>query len=126
MRRPSKRGSLVFALPLKEQWSVQGGIAEAPDFDVLPKEPWALGILPEKYSDDAIVHRPMLDQPFKAQTAPLAIKVKVAGCAWAMEKGAAGPIPERPERQGNWQDREIWPYGCTTLRLTEIPSFSES
>jgi uncharacterized protein len=128
------RGPLVYSLRVPEQW--QRINTEAPgrelphaDWEVRPGGPWsyALGVAAERpLSGIRFEERPVGPLPFSPEGAPVIAHAHgrlVAG--WTLERGAAAPPPASPVPQDRLDaaetDLQLIPYGCTNLRMTELP-----
>jgi len=125
-----KRGPLVYALPLKEEWKLIGGEPPHGDWEVHPKEAWNYGLKldPDRPSRFVSVNRGKLEEekrPFSPGTAPISLKVKGGAIPdWILEDNRAGPIPSSPvvpSAVAEEKDLCLIPYGCTNLRVTEFP-----
>ena len=124
-----KRGPLVFSLPIEASWTENGGTADYPNWEVAPTEEWAFAIaggddlastLEFDRSDPA-------DVPFSAEEPPLSCVVPVRRLAnWPEDRGAAASPPKDPEASGEVEERRFIPYGCTALRITELPTVDDS
>lgn len=64
---------------------------------------------------------PLGDCPFSPQGAPVVIRVKGRKVDWEMEKGAATPAPGMDWICDEVEELMLIPYGCTNLRITEMP-----
>ena len=62
----------------------------------------------------------MGDRPFSPEHAPVEARVACRRIPWPMEHGAAAPRPD-PIPEGNVETVRFIPYGCTCLRMTEMP-----
>jgi len=59
--------------------------------------------------------------PFSPEGAPVTAKVKAKKVDWKMENGAATPVPGLEWVSEEVEEVRMIPYGCTNLRLTEMP-----
>ncbi|WP_219416478.1 beta-L-arabinofuranosidase domain-containing protein [Pseudonocardia nigra] len=121
-----ERGPLVFALAVGEDWRQVGGEPPHADWEVRPTTPWnyALEFDPDEPGTAVHVeHLPVGTRPFAPDGAPVRLHVRgrrVAG--WELEHGAAAAPPPSPVRPaGPLEDLVLLPYGCTNLRVTELP-----
>ena len=123
-----KRGPLVYSLPIGETWvhrSKPEG-EERPwlnNYEVLPTTPWNYGLALDCHDparSAVIEQHPVGDCPFSPEGAPVAITVPARMVPWGMECGCAAPLPAGPA-QGPVEQVRLIPYGCTNLRLTEMP-----
>ncbi len=138
-----ERGPLVYALKVGEDWrSVvrddmprnfwQKGV---PYWEVYPTTPWNY-TMSKKFVDDknfdkkytVVFSKEVADYPWNLKGAPITIKAKASIAPyWQLYNHSAGPIPSRsapPHRALSKQPEvevELIPYGCTTLRVAQIP-----
>jgi uncharacterized protein len=128
------RGPLVYSLAVPEQWQrinaeVAGREIPHADWEVRPAGPWsyAMGLAAEHpLSGIRFEERPVGSLPFSPEGSPVVARAAgraVAG--WALEHGAAAPPPASPVPQDLLDAAEteltLIPYGCTNLRVTELP-----
>lgn len=131
-----RRGPLVFALKIGEDWrriNVDAPYRELPhaDWEVYPTTPWAYGldIGQATIRDDiAFARHPVRDLPFSPEGAPVTASVrgrKIPG--WDLENGAAADVPQSPLAGAEpLETLTLIPYGCTNLRITEFPQLARS
>ncbi|HIU31982.1 MAG TPA: glycoside hydrolase family 127 protein [Candidatus Caccousia avistercoris] len=118
-----RRGPLVYALPLGEEWQqihqeIPGREFPHCDYQVLPTTPWAYGFAG---TEAAVKERPMGTFPFSPEGAPVGLEVLCAPVAWDSADGCAAPLPRSREAVGPAEKKLFLPYGCTSLRMTELP-----
>lgn len=122
-------GPLVFALPIKTEWSkLKDRDGPFDDWEVQPKSPWNYALeVPAAYYNGmpigTLEKRPMSAQPFSVTAAPLTVTVRGRQVpTWGLVRGAAAPPPSGfvPETEP-LQDLALIPYGCTDLRIAEFP-----
>ena len=117
-----ERGSLVFALPVGEDWRRIGEVGGVPTHEVHPTTAWnyaleARGPLrAERGSALAL-------RPWTAAAAPLVVQARgrrVPG--WQRYDAIDGTLPHSPVATAEPEETlRLVPYGCTTLRLSEFP-----
>ena len=113
------RGPLVFSLPIGEDWRQIGGDEPHATWEVHPTSPWNYAVDPEQIE---VTRKPVGANPFSPATAPIHLQVRGRRILWSLEHGAAAAPPPGPFPAG--ADSEVLtfvPYGCTTLRVTELP-----
>ena len=113
-----ERGPLVFSLAVPEQWTKIGGEEPHATYEVHPTGPWNYAIAPD---DIRLDRQTVTEHPFTK--APLRLQVKGRLVPdWALEHGAAAAPPPSPvTTTGAFEDLTFVPYGCTSLRVTEVP-----
>ncbi|NLO82837.1 MAG: hypothetical protein GX094_07255 [Clostridiales bacterium] len=123
------RGSLVYSLLIGERWvrineDVPGREFPHCDYEVYPTTPWNYGLCVDKDNPEKdIVFEEISvgDCPFSPEGAPIRARVKARKVDWSMEKGAALPYPGMEWISEQVEDVVLIPYGCTNLRVTEMP-----
>ncbi len=120
------RGPLVYALRVGERWEQVAGRRPHADWEVLPTTPWNVGLRLDPADLGEAVRlqrRGVGDRPFSPEGAPLVATVpgrRVPG--WTLAHNAAAPPPAGPvEGAGEVEQFPLIPYGCTNLRVTELP-----
>ena len=121
-----RRGPLVLALKIGEQWIKIRGQEPHADWEVHPTTPWNYGLLvdPARASKQVVVERrPLGRNPFFHEETPIVARVKARRIPeWTMVNSSAGPLPESPVASTQ-PDEEVLliPYGAAKLRLTAFP-----
>ena len=118
------RGPLCFALPVPENWRQLPD--DRPewafphcDYEVLPAGDWAFAL--QRQAVMTMEEQAVGDRPFSPEGAPLVLRTRAYPIRWEMEKGCAAPLPVSLEPTGEAREVVLIPYGCTNLRLTELP-----
>ena len=121
-------GSLLFSLPVKyhtlmKEYERDGVERKFPycDYEYYPDTPWNYG-----YADTSleVCFRGVGETPFSSAVPPLVIKAKVKEIDWGYEDGydtVCAKVPESTYGKGEVTERELYPYGCAKLRMTELP-----
>ena len=127
-----ERGPLVYALRIKEEWRevTKKGYDDS-FWEVLPKSPWNYSLLKSEMDRNNLkveVKDNVAIYPWNLENAPVSVKVKARRLPiWKIERGSAGKIPSpsssRRELEGAEEDVILIPYGCTTLRIAEFPTY---
>ena len=123
------RGPLVYSLPIPEKWlqinqEMPGHEHPHCDYEVLPTGPWNYGLcLDEAELEQSIQveEKPLDEAVFSPAGAPVVIKIKGRKVDWEMKQGAATPVPGMKWVAEEVEDLQLIPYGCTNLRMTEMP-----
>jgi len=123
------RGPLLYALPIKEDWRrleyTRGG-AERKfphcDYEIYPMSRWNYGFA----SDGFIFERHGVGEvPFQPERPPVSLTAQLAEIKWPCRHGVCAVKPSNLTPLGPEQLRLI-PYGCTNLRMTEMPVITPS
>lgn len=119
------RGPLLYALPIAEKWVphefVRNGVERKKpycDYEVLPTEKWNYAYCGGGFETE---YRPVGPCPFSPKQAPVALRTKLCEIDWKLENGVCTAEPESREPLSPPEDRTLIPYGCTNLRLAEMP-----
>lgn len=122
-----KRGPLVYSLPIEERREKQekNEGMEKPwlnNIEVFPMSPWnyALCINEGNLKELKFIEKSVLPGAFSHNTAPVEVWVDAKTIPWSMSRGAATAYPEG-KAVGEKVKIRLVPYGCTTLRMTEMP-----
>lgn len=123
-----KCGSLIFSLPIQYttnmyEYEKDGVIRKYPycDYELIPQGVWNYGFSSE---DVSVKINGVSDIPFSADNPPVVIKAKLQQIDWGYEERydtvcAKTPISTEPISDEN--QMKLIPYGCTKLRITELP-----
>ncbi|QHQ60934.1 hypothetical protein Ana3638_09260 [Anaerocolumna sedimenticola] len=123
------RGPLVYALEIKEKWvqinqNIVGREYPHCDYEIYAQSPWNYGLrINEEEITDSIhfEEREVGKMPFSPANAPIKAKVKGSKIDWPMINGSAAVKPELNRISDEIEELTLIPYGCTNLRLTEMP-----
>ncbi len=122
------RGPLLYSLNVPGRWVKQDkeGVGDMPwlnNFEVFPTAAWNYGLCVDALDpakDIRFEERPVGARPFSPEGAPVRAKLRGRKVPWQMVRGAAAPAPSG-EAYGESEELELIPYGCTVLRMTEMP-----
>lgn len=122
-------GPLVYSLAIDEKWVQINKDAEGRqyphcDYEIYPTSSWNYGLLIDKdnYLGDIKFAEKLIGKlPFSPDGAPIIATIKGKKIKWSLNDGVPKIFPEQ-----SWVDDEICelkfiPYGCTNLRMTEMP-----
>lgn len=120
------RGPLLFALPVPEKWIplqfVRDGVERKYpycDYELLPQGNWNYGYW---MRDRFIVEtHPLGKYVFSPDAPPITVKTCLCEIDWGMENGVCKMEPESRAAMGEPREMTLIPYGCTNLRMTEMP-----
>lgn len=123
------RGPLVYSLELGEKWvqineDIPGREFPHCDYEIYPTTPWNYGLCIDKDNpelDLTFEEKPIGMCPFSPEGAPIIAYVCGKKVDWSKEKGAATPFPEMKWVSDEKEKLKLIPYGCTNLRITEMP-----
>ena len=121
-------GSLLFSLPVSyskkmREYTKKGVERKFPycDYQFIPETPWNFG-----FSDDAfqVISNKVGDVPFSQENPPVTIKANMQKINWGFKfpyKSIARKTPKSREPISDRESISLCPYGCTRLRMTEMP-----
>lgn len=123
-----ERGSLVFALKIKERWQNMNDSEEYPEYEVFPESSWnyALEINFKDKAESFKVLRSdekLPEQPFNSGKATLTIIAKGRKLSeWSIENNSAGNLPQSPViSNAPLEEVTLIPYGAARLRIAQFP-----
>lgn len=122
-----KRGALIYSLAIEEQWIQReyerdGVVRQYPycDYEIIPQSKWNYAFC----SDNFRVQENVFDAPFSTKHPPVEIEAEMCEIDWGFAPGQDGVCRETPKKRvliSNPQKKRFIPYGCTQLRMTEMP-----
>ncbi|GHV26160.1 hypothetical protein FACS18948_1200 [Clostridia bacterium] len=122
------RGPLLYSVAIDEEWvkheyERDGVERKAPycDYEIRPLSEWGYGFTLSSVSDTKVTVREIGNYPFDAKQPPVELTVPLAPLDWREEYGVAKIRPESLEPSGSVRGVRMIPYGCTNLRMTEMP-----
>lgn len=126
-----RRGPLVFSIPVGEKWkqiNKDRPHREKPhaDYQVNPTSPWNFALVVDedkRLVELEYISKPVGDLPFSPEGAPIRLRLPVQEVpGWELVNGSSGPLPKPPAyNPTEVRMMDFIPYGCTNLRITEIP-----
>jgi uncharacterized protein len=123
------RGPLVYSLHVGERWikvndDIPGHEYPHCDYEIYPDTAWNYGLCIDEatFSTDIVFKdHPIGDLPFSPEGAPVTAYVRGRKVDWPLENGSAAAFPQMHHISENADDLKLIPYGCTNLRMTEMP-----
>ncbi len=123
-----RRGPLTYSVPLGETWvkdeyEKNGVVRQFPycDYDVLPKKDFGWAFAGEDFS---LKENDIMDFPFSHEHPPVQLTATLRPIHWEEEPGVPGVCAAAPgDRTPTGEARTValQPFGCTALRMTELP-----
>ena len=95
------------------------------DYNIFRKSDWNYAF---SGNDFELIEHPETDLAFNKSEPMLRIKAKVQKINWGYEDGytnVCAKIPQSRKAVSEEETAEFVPYGCTTLRMTEMPFTEE-
>jgi len=123
-----KCGSLVFSLPIEYEkvmleYTQNGVERKFPycDYEYVGKSDWNYA-----YSDVefTLMRRGVGEVPFSSENPPVTVQATMTKIPWGTEPyfdTVCAKIPQSTVPMGEAETKELYPYGCAKLRMTEIP-----
>ena len=118
-------GPLLFAVAPAAEWTkveyVRDGVERKfpyCDYHITAAGDWNYAFADTKFLRE---ERDLSDIPFSPDAPAVVLKAQMAPIPWKEENGACTPLPESVRPLGVPVEISLIPYGCTTLRMTEMP-----
>ena len=119
-----RRGPLFYSIPVKERWEkveyVKNGVERKfpyCDYYIYPESKWNYALAGDKFE----LCENSFENPFSPENPPITITCDVAEIEWGFTDGHCDRLPKSRKLTGKPQKIALIPYGCTNLRMTEIP-----
>jgi hypothetical protein len=125
-RRFLSRGPLVFCVAPRERWEKREFVRDRVerkfpycDYEIFPESEWRFGFVS---ADSPVepVEKPLPERPFSPEAPAIALRTSLRPVEWKFEHGVCEAYPEG-RAAGPPQTLTLIPYGCTNLRVTEMP-----
>ncbi|MEA4863150.1 MAG: beta-L-arabinofuranosidase domain-containing protein [Victivallaceae bacterium] len=133
VERPSgmyvlRRGPLLYALPIDSEcnrleYERDGVERKYPycDYEMLPASDWNYAFAGKPESP--VTHNDF-KQPFNPSSPPVELRCEMVKIPWGINPGSLAICAEKPDALtplGPPEEKRLIPYGCTMLRMTEMP-----
>lgn len=128
----AERGNLLFSLPVsfetvKHEYTKDGVERRFPycDYELLPVSGWNYGFASGQLKCEK---RPVSESPFSISEPAVILNAEMSEVQWELRKDYPGVCKEFPEQDGTVgkpESKRLFPYGCTKLRMTEMPLVGE-
>ena len=119
-----RRGPLFYSIPVKERWEkveyVKNGVERKYpycDYYIYPESKWNYALISDKFE----ICENSFENPFSPENPPVTLTCDVAEIEWGFADGHCDRLPKSRNLNGKPQKIALIPYGCTNLRMTEIP-----
>ena len=119
-------GPLVFSLPIEYrtkmyEYEKDGVKREFPycDYELYPESEWRFGFADKEFE---VIEKKGDEIPFSSKNPRIAIKAKFAPINWDFADGyetVSNETPISSKAIGTAEEKEMIPYGCAKLRITE-------
>ena len=119
-----RRGPLFYSIPIEEKWerveyNIGGVERKFPycDYYIYPQSKWNYALAGKNFS----VSENDFKAPFNPETPPVSIEAEVVEIEWDFNCGRCNRMPKSLSPVSEKKKIKLIPYGCTNLRMTEIP-----
>ena len=123
-----RRGALIYSIPIKEKWekveyTKDGVERKYPycDYYIYPQSKWNYALADDKFE----LSEQEFDAPFNPGNPPITLTAEIVEIEWDFNCGHCDQLPKSTEPLSDIQKIKLIPYGCTNLRMTEIPFILE-
>jgi len=123
------RGPLVYSLALGERWeqinkNISGHEFPHCDYEIYPTTEWNYGLCIDETDPDLgfrFEEKAIGECPFSPSGSPIVAYVQGKKVDWSLENNSATPRPSMTWIANDKDSLRMLPYGCTNLRITEMP-----
>lgn len=116
---------LVYSLAIEEEWKMidygkEETIRVFPhcDYEIFPASSWNYGFIGDTFK---FKHHGIKTSAFSTKYPPCTIEAEMAEIPWSMKHGIPGEVPDSLKPIGTMEKKTFLPFGCTSLRMTEMP-----
>ncbi len=118
-------GPLLFSVAPETEWTkveyVRNGVERKfpyCDYHITATSDWNYAFAGETFQRE---ENEIGAIPFSPDDPAVTLTARMVPIPWAEENGACTPMPQSLEPMGDRVSLRLIPYGCTTLRMTEMP-----
>ena len=119
-----RRGALIYSIPIKEKWEkveyIKDGVERKYpycDYYIYPQSKWNYALADDKFE----LSEQEFDAPFNTENPPITLTAELVEIEWGFNCGHCDRLPKSTEPLSAIQKIKLIPYGCTNLRITEVP-----
>ena len=119
-----RRGALFYSIPIEEKWEkveyIRNGVERKYpycDYYIYPQSKWNYALM----SDCFETVENEYEMPFNPKTPPISIIADMAEIEWEFNDGRCARLPKTTVTTEDREKIKLIPYGCTNLRMTELP-----
>lgn len=123
-----RRGPLFYSIPIEEKWEkveyIAGGVERKfpyCDYYIYPESKWNYALVSDNFS---VIENDFV-APYNPKTPPVSIEAEVVEVEWGFNFGHCDRLPKSLKPIGEKKKINFIPYGCTNLRMTEIPKVKD-
>lgn len=119
-----RRGALIYSIPIKEKLEkveyIKDGVERKYpycDYYIYPQSKWNYALANDKFE----LLEQEFDAPFNPENPPITLSAELVEIEWDFNCGHCDRLHKSIKPLSNIQRIKLIPYGCTNLRMTEIP-----
>ena len=126
-------GSLLFSVPVRYkkkmlEYTRKGVERKYPycDYHFIPESPWNYAFADEELE---VKHNTVGEVPFSGSKPPVTVKANMQQINWGLKfpyRSICAKAPGSRKPVTEVQQIELYPYGCSRLRMTEMPIVNKS
>jgi len=126
-------GSLLFSVPVAYEKKISEYVKKGVerkfpycDYQFIPKTPWNYGFSDKDFE---VSFYGIGNIPFSQENPPVTIKADMQEINWGLKfpyKSICRKTPKSTKPISQTQKIELCPYGCTRLRMTEMPKLNKA
>lgn len=123
-----KRGSIIYSVAIDEEWEKHESVRDGEpiiypycDFYVYPRSDWNYAFTTDRFN----ITEHDYDIPFSTSNPPVSITTEMVQVRWSFSNGVCAAVPDSCEPISEKKTIMLIPYGCTCLRMTEMPYIND-